>query len=286
MKIISILNHKGGVGKTTFTGSVAQALSLMGFRVLVIDNDSQHNLSSLLGVGVHYPTINEVYSAFVNDAPAVLVRSIRKTELPGLHIITACRDLCDERVQDLFSLKQALLACRLERFYDFICIDNAPGMDRLQAAAVIASHEIFVPTELRQFAIDGLVEMEQTLASRYPDACRITKIIPNFFRNTKRDHTFIAALNRLFPGRITATAIPTDPVFDEVVTSGKILFLHRLYSKGAAYYLKIVHELFDFDEEKIWEMVMEKRKQRLSDDARERFFRQQTEEAADEKRKG
>ena len=44
MKIISVLNHKGGVGKTTFTGSVAQALSLLGFRVLAADNDSQHNL--------------------------------------------------------------------------------------------------------------------------------------------------------------------------------------------------------------------------------------------------
>ena len=62
-----------------------------------------------------------------------------------------------------------------------------------------------------------------------------------------------------------------------MVTEGKILFLHRLYSKGAAYYLKLVHELFDLNEEEIWEKVMEKRKKRLSDEARERFsnYRQQ-----------
>jgi chromosome partitioning protein len=274
MKTIAVLNHKGGVGKTTFTGSTAQALALIGFKVLAIDNDSQHNLSSLLGVGVQSPSIRDVYASPAELAPEMLVRSIRKTELPSLHIITSCRDLCDGDAADLYALKAALTTCKLERFYDFIIIDNAPGMDRLQAAAIFASQEIFVPTELKQFAIDGLVEMEQILIARYPGACRITRIIPNFCKSTKRHVSFIAALNKLFPGRITATTIPADPVFDEVVTGGKILFLHRLYSNGAAYYLKLVHELFDLDEEKIWDMVMQRRKERISEEARTRFLEQ------------
>jgi chromosome partitioning protein len=275
MKIVSVLNHKGGVGKTTFTGSTAQALALIGFRVLAIDNDSQHNLSSLLGVGVHSPNIRDVYTALPDIAPERLVRSIRKTELPGVHIITSSGDLCDDDVRDVLALKRAFDTCRLDRFYDYLLIDNGPGMDRLQSAAIHASREIFVPTELRQFAVDGLVEMERTLGARYPEACRITKVIPNFYKNTKRHATFIAALNELFPGRITRTAIPADPVFDEVVTDGKILFLHRLYSKGAAYYLKLVHELFDLDEDKVWEMVKEKRQERIREETRERFYDQQ-----------
>jgi chromosome partitioning protein len=277
MKIISVLNHKGGVGKTTFTGSTAQALALIGFRVLAVDNDSQHNLSSLLGVGVKSPGIRDVYLADAATAAGQLVRSIRKTELSGLHLSTSCHDLCDNDVADLHSLKRTIEACRLERFYDHVLIDNGPGMDRLQAAAVYASDEIFVPTELRQFAIDGLVEMEQTLQERYPGSCRITRIIPNFAKNTKRHATFIAALKSLFPGRVTETAIVADSVFDEVVTSGKILFLHRLYSKGAAYYLKIVHELFNLDEDKVWETVIEKRRERIREEARARFFEQQAE---------
>ncbi len=71
---------------------------------------------------------------------------------------------------------------------------------------------------------------------------------------------------------MTKTAIPLDPVFDEVITEGKILFLHRLASKGAACYLKLIHELFDLDEEKVWEMVMEKRNERRKDEARQRFW--------------
>jgi chromosome partitioning protein len=275
MKIISVLNHKGGVGKTTFTGSTAQALALMGFRVLAIDNDGQHNLSTLLGVGIKSPNIRDVYIAPAGQAPAALIRSIRKTEVAGLHLITSCRDLCNSDATDPRALSQALDRCRLDRFYDYALIDNGPGLDALQSAALLASHEIFVPTELKQFAVDGLLEMEQTLCSRFPNACRITKIIPNFYRGTKRQKEFLAALSTLFAGRVTATAIPVDAAFDEVSAGRRILFLHRLYSNGAAYYLKLVHELFGLDEEKIWETIKERRRQRVSEEARERFHQQQ-----------
>ncbi len=272
MKIISILNHKGGVGKTTLTGCTAQALALVGFRVLAVDNDSQHNLSSMLGTGVCLPGIREVYAAQPDQAPAVFLKSVRETGLPGLHIVTSSCGLCHGDLRDAGILRQCLLACRLERFYDFILIDNAPGMDSLQAEAILASDEIFVPTELRQFAVDGIVEMAKTLKDRFPAAAGITRIIPNFFRNTKRHLGFVAALEKMFPGKVVKTMVPLDPVFDEVITEGKILFLHRLASKGAAYYLKLIHELFDLDEEKVWDMVVDKKNLRRKDEARSRFL--------------
>ena len=274
MKTISILNHKGGVGKTTFTGSVAQALALTGFRVLAIDNDSQHNLSSLLGVGTRSPNICDFYGARSKEASRVLLRAVRKTDLHNLHIITSSKELCDSSVKDILHLKRHIDECGFERYYDYIIIDNAPGIDLLQASAIHASDEIFVPTELRQFAVDGLVEMEQVIGERYPDAANITRIIPNFYRNIKRHNTFLAVLNDFFPGRVTSTCIPLDNVFDEVVTEGKILFLHRLYSKGAAFYLKLIEELFTLDEDAVWENVSGKRREHISTQARKRFLNQ------------
>jgi chromosome partitioning protein len=275
MNIVSVINHKGGVGKTTFTGCTSQALALVGFRVLVIDNDSQHNLSMMLGVGVMQPGIRDVYLASADQAPALFLRSIRKTELPCLHIVTSCPALCNADVKNAQALKQCLQACGLERYYDYILIDNAPGMDCLQASAIWASDALFVPTELKQFAIDGLVELASILESQFPQAAKIAKVIPNFFRDTKRQRGFIAALNRLFPEKVTKTAIPLDPVFDEVITEGKIIFLHRLASKGAAFYLKLIHELFDLDEEKIWEMVIDKKNDCRKEEARHRFLDRQ-----------
>jgi chromosome partitioning protein len=272
MKIVSVINHKGGVGKTTFAGCTAQALALVGFRVLVVDNDSQHNLSTMLGSGVMQPGIRDVYRADADKAAGVFLRSVRKTEISGLHVVSSCSSLRNADVRDALSLKLCLQACRLERFYDYILIDNAPGMDRLQSAAIWACDALFVPTELKQFAVDGLVELAEILSTQFSGAAAIAKIIPNFYRDTKRHNGFIAALNNLFPGKVTRTAIPLDPVFDEVVTSGKILFLHRLASKGAAFYLKLIHELFDLDEEKVWEMVVDRKNDRRKEEARHRLL--------------
>ncbi|MDR2694285.1 MAG: ParA family protein [Chitinispirillales bacterium] len=271
MKVISVLNHKGGVGKTTFTGSIAQALALTGCRVLAVDNDSQHNLSSLLNVGVRQPSILDVYRADIEAAPRLLLSSVVKTGLPNLHIVTSCGGLLDSAVGDARHLKKVMDACGLDRYYDFVFIDNAPGLDRLQMSAVNACGEIFVPTELRQFAVDGLVEMERTLLERCPKGGRITKIIPNNYRNIRRHNAFIAALNRMFEGRVTATRILTDAVFDEVATEGKILFLHRLYSKGAACYVKLVHELFRREEEEIWDALLDRRGEHIRERAKEMY---------------
>jgi chromosome partitioning protein len=273
MKIISVLNHKGGVGKTTFTGSVAQALALTGYRVLAVDNDSQHNLSSLLNVGVRQPNILGVYRADIDSAPKLLLSSVVKTGLPNLHMVTSCGNLLDAAVEDVYHLKKVMGICRLDRYYDFVLIDNAPGLDRLQMSAVNACGEIFVPTELRQFAVDGLLEMERALLERCPDGGRITKIIPNNYRNVRRHNAFIAALNRIFEGRVTETRILADNVFDEVVTEGKILFLHRLYSKGAACYVKLVHELFKRDEVELWDALLDKRGEHIRERAKERYHR-------------
>ena len=273
MKTVSILNHKGGVGKTTFTGCTAQALALSGFRVFVIDNDSQHNLSAMFGCGVQTPNIRDVYQANGKDALHTFLKTIRKTEINDLHIITAPNILSESDIQDPLRLKNCITGCRLERFYDYILIDNAPGMDRLQAVSINASDDIFVPTELKQFAIDGIVEMDKILKYRFPTCSGISRIIPNFYKNTKRQNTYIAALNQLFPGKVAKTAIPADSVFDELITEEKILFLHRLYSRGAAFYLKLMHELFNLNEDDVWEKMLEKRNQRLSEEARERFYR-------------
>ena len=271
MRIISVLNHKGGVGKTTFTGSTAQALALIGYRTLAIDNDSQHNLSSMLGVGVLYPNIRDIYRADQTQAPAQFLKAVRKTEIPNLHIITACSDLSDSDVSSIDHLNKTISSCKLERFYDFVIFDNAPGIDHLQASTILASDKIFVPTELKQFAVDGIVEMDLTIKERYPEGSRITKIVPNFYKSTKRQNSFIAALDKIFPEKVTKTTIPVDSVFDELVTDNKILFLHRLYSKGAACYIKLVHELFDLDENSVWEQVKDKRDLKIKDDARKRL---------------
>ncbi len=276
MKIISILNYKGGVGKTTFTVSTCQALALAGFRVLAIDNDGQHNLSLLLGNKTYRPNIRDVYLSSLGNAGKNFMHSIRETGLKNLHIVTSQSGLCSTEVKDPFILQKTVLFCALYKFYDYILIDNGPGLDILQEAAIHASDEIFMPTELSYFAVNGIKDLHRIVSEKFRNECYIAKIIPNFYKNTKSQKKYLKNMRELFPGKVTNTAIPFDNTFDECMREGKTLFINRLYSKAAAYYLKLMHELFDLDEEKTWEQVVEKRKQRLRSEARKRYYKRQS----------
>jgi len=73
--------------------------------------------------------------------------------------------------------------------------------------------------------------------------------------------------------KVTETAIPFDSVFDTLSKEGKILFIHRLSSKAAAFYLKLMLELFDLEEEKTWAQVVDKRNEQLGNEARGRLVK-------------
>jgi chromosome partitioning protein len=280
MKTIAVMNYKGGVGKTTFTGCTAQALALTGFRVLLIDNDAQHDLSTMLGVAGRRPTIRDVYHCSIGPAAGKLMEAVCETDVPYLHPIASENALCSADVRDPFLLKKCFTYGMVHRFYDYVLIDNSPGLDALQVCSLHAADSMFVPTELRQFAYNGLVDMASVLSTTYPDDCCVTRVVAHFYRDTKSQNRILRLLHAAFPGRVCQTLVPYDSVFDELVAEGKNLFLNRLYSKGAAYYLKLVHELFGLDESETWEKLMRERRRRAAELARERLRQRRTRGAA------
>ncbi|MDR2578655.1 MAG: ParA family protein [Chitinispirillales bacterium] len=283
MRTIAVLNYKGGVGKTTFTISVSQALAMAGFRVLAIDNDSQHHLSFVVdGNGQRSPSIRDIYRSSVGIAGKKLLDAIIETKLRNFHIIPSHAELSGHDVKDPYILQKAIEYCSLSRFYDFIMIDNSPGLDILQETALHAADEIFVPTELSYFAVNGIIELHRIIEKRFKNCCSITKIIPNAYRGTNRQNEYLEALQNLYREKITETYIPYDTVFDACMKEQKTLFVHKLFSKAAAHYLKLVHELFDLDEKRVWEQVCDVKQSHLRSEARQRFFEQQKKTLQDE----
>ncbi|MDR3011827.1 MAG: ParA family protein [Chitinispirillales bacterium] len=277
MRTIAVLNYKGGVGKTTFTISVSQALAMAGFRVLAIDNDSQHHLSFVAEKGEQLrPTcIRDVYRSSVGIAGKKLLDAIVETKLRNFHIIPSHAELSGHDIKDPYILQKAMEYCSLHRFYDYILIDNSPGLDILQETALRAADEIFVPTELSYFAVNGIIELHRVIEKRFRDCCSITKIIPNAYRGTNRQNEYLDALSALYRDKITETHIPYDTVFDTCMKEQKTLFVHKLFSKAAAHYLKLIHELFDLDEGRVWEQVCDVKQTQLRNEARQRFYEQQ-----------
>jgi hypothetical protein len=99
--------------------------------------------------------------------------------------------------------------------------------------------------------------MQTLLAKKFSGTCGITKIVPNFFRNKIRQRDYLGKLNKLYAGRVTTTVIPYDPVFDMLVTERKILFMDFLHSRVTSFYVKLMHELFELDEDRLWQMTIQ-----------------------------
>ncbi|MFW5960633.1 MAG: ParA family protein [Chitinivibrionales bacterium] len=270
MKTVTFLNHKGGVGKTTFASIIAQGLTLAGYRTLAIDNDSQHNLTSVLGVVPARPDLADVYDSGRKKAEKTFLKSIRKTSLENLHIVSSSPGLSARNLDKASFLRDTISSLNLEKSYDFIIIDNAPGLDLLQEQSILCSDLVFTPTELKQFAVDGVVEMKEIIRKRFSGKHRITKVIPNFYRGTKREKTFLSVLHKMFPGSVTETLIPRDNVLDEIVTKEKILFVHRYASKASKAFISLMQEIFGLDEE-FPERIYNSRKEFISEEARERY---------------
>ena len=143
-KIISIVNHKGGVGKTMTTQNLGAALALCGKKVLMVDIDPQCNLTTQCNASEHQPTIaNIMYDDKIPIVPMVLSENY--------HIIPAEESL-DEANIDLGNMeyKESIVVLRDVLYkkkdeYDYILIDCAPGSSLLMVNAIVASDEMIVP---------------------------------------------------------------------------------------------------------------------------------------------
>jgi chromosome partitioning protein len=281
MVVISFVNNKGGVGKSTLCCNLAQALAIVGQKVLCIDNDGQHNLSGMLGITAADATVRDLYQLKdLAKVDSVLSNAILESSVPGLHCISAPDSLSDADVTNERALGEAISRSFIPSFYDFVIFDNHPGISLLQRSSLYPAQFVFIPTELQQLAVNGLSVMFRFLTEVFAFKPENIRIIPNKYRDVNRQKAFIETMNRLFPGSVAETPIPLDSTFDELVTEGKILFLDRFKSsKAVPYFIKLMVELFPFTEESLMGDLQEKRKSHLSENARFRLQQIQKKES-------
>ena len=166
MRILSVINLKGGVAKTISSVAIAHLLAEKGFRVLLVDNDKQGDASRGYrrrdedGAG-----IDEIMTARRPDMGSL----IQHTDFPGLDIITAnmkllkanLEVLLDQTRQQQTRLKKALEQVRDQ--YDFCVIDNAPDINISTINALVASNDVIVPLEVDDNTTEGLAELAEQI---------------------------------------------------------------------------------------------------------------------------
>lgn len=167
MKIISVMNLKGGVAKTISAVNMAHILAVIhNMRVLLVDNDKQGNASKMFGLHSYdAPSIAEI----MTERSPNLDEIIAHTSYPNLDIIPANMNLLRANLQvmlDSSRPQQTRLRAALKGVadrYDYCIIDNAPDINISTINALVASDDVIIPVKIDKFAFDGLAELKEQI---------------------------------------------------------------------------------------------------------------------------
>ena len=166
--IISIINQKGGVGKTTTAVNLAAYLADRGKKTLLIDEDAQGNSTSGLSKDVEFK--KNLYDVLLNDADAE--EAIIKTAVKKLSLLPSSIDLAGADIElSAMDGREYILKKKIEALkdaYDFILIDCPPSLGLMTLNALVASDSILIPIQAEFYALEGLSQLQAESVAPYP----------------------------------------------------------------------------------------------------------------------
>lgn len=245
-KIIAVLNHKGGVGKTTTTINLAAALQQKKKRVLAIDMDGQANLTESFGLSIEEE--QTVYGAMKGKYPLPLVETAG-----GVTVVQSCLDLSAAEAELINEpgrelILSGLIAKSLDhRKFDYILIDCPPSLGLLTLNALTAADYLIIPVQAQFLAMRGMAKIMNVIATvqeRLNPKLAIGGIVITQFDKRKTLNKSVAELVKdSFCDKVFKTVIRDNVSLAEAPIKGKNIFEYSKNSNGAKDYMALAQEV-------------------------------------------
>lgn len=255
-RIISVVNQKGGVGKTTTAINLGAYLAEAGKFVLIVDLDPQANATS--GIGVDHQTLEQgVYEAILGN---VRMRDIvQPTAHETLRIAPATPALAGLNVELVnmdrreYKLHDALLEIRHD--YDYILIDCPPTLGMITLNGIVAADEILIPVQAEYYALEGLGQLLETVnlvRDRIkPEIEVLGAVLTMYDSRTKLSDDVLQELYKYFPQNIFRSVIPRSVRLAEAPSFGRSIVMFDSSSKGAKAYERLAREVLDTEIDRV-----------------------------------
>lgn len=251
MKIFSIANQKGGVGKTTTAVNLSTGLAAVGKKVLLVDLDSQGNASTAFGINPEDRTPS-TYELLIDEGVKIS-DTFKVTEIPNLFVAPATIDLSATdvelaaRVSREFILKNKFKD--LTEDFDYIIIDCPPSLGLLTVNALTASDYVLIPLQCEFYSLEGLSYLLNTIelvSNNLNEEIDIGGVLLTMYdRRNKLTKQVEEEVREFFGEKVFKTLIPRNVKLSEAPSHGLpgIIYDHR--STGARAYMMLAREMLE-----------------------------------------
>ena len=256
-KIISVINQKGGVGKTTTVINLASGLAMKGKKILVIDLDPQGNATTGLGLSNLDNSERTIYS--VLNGNKKISEVIQATKFENLNLVTSNVDLSGLEVETAgdnrraFKLKDELGSILNDSgaFYDYILIDCPPSLSLLTIMALVASDALVVPLQTEFFALEGLTQLMKTIdrvKSNLNPTLDIRGILLTMYdKRNKLSGEVEQEARNYFKEKVYSTVVPRNVRLSEAPSHGVPVLLYDKVCPGSKAYFSFTDEFLSQD---------------------------------------